>query len=139
MRGYVNGLAVNTAVVNGGGGEGILFADTFQILDVLQGVFSVAVDVEAIMESAGQDVAFLADGTLDVTAETLAAIADYAIEANASSTVDAHAVTTLDDNILTIFMREPLRRHAGGASLADHMPGALISSRHAGGASLVRH
>lgn len=139
MRGYVNGLAVNTAIVNGGGGEGILFADTFQILDVLQGLFAVSVDVEAILEAAGEDVSFLADGTLDVTSETLAYIADQVVEANASSVVDADAVATMDHNMLTIFMREPLRRHAGAAALAPHAIGALLASRHPGGSSIVRH
>lgn len=138
MRGQVNGLTVNTGIVNGGGGEGILFGHTWQFLDVLQGVMAVQVDIEAMLESVGQDVELTADGSLDVSAETLADIAGLVIEAHASSVVDAHAVATLDNNLLTIFMREPLRRHAPGSDLARHAVGVSVVARGAG-SRVVRH
>lgn len=138
MLGQVNGLTVNTGIVNGGGGEGILFAHTWQYLDVLQDVMAVQVDIEAMLESVGQDVALTADGVLDVSAETLADIADQVVEAHASSVIDAHAVAMLDHNLLTIFMREPLRRHALGSDLARHAAGVSVAPRGAG-SRLVRH
>lgn len=139
MRGQVNGLTVNTGIVNGGGGEGILFGHTWQFLDVLQGVMAVTVDIEAMLESVGQDVALTADGVLDVSAETLADIADLVVEAHASSVIDAHAVATLDHNMLTIFMREPLRRHGAGSDLSRHAAGSLVSELHEGAAVLSPH
>lgn len=139
MRGQVNGLTVNTGVVNGSGAEGILFAHTWQVLDVLQGVMAVQVDIEAMLASVGQDVALTADGALDVSAQTLADIADLVIEAHASSVIDAHAVATLDHNMLTVYMREPLRRHAPGSALDRHAAGSLVSELHDGAAILAEH
>lgn len=138
MRGYLNGLPLNTAILNGSGAEGILFADLRQDLDVIGALFSATVDVSAMLDAGLDDFAIGSDGSADISAQAIADMADMAITAICDSIIDTDAIVTLDHHTLTIFMREPIRRHAGGGDLARHLSGASLA-RHGGGATLTRH